>query len=220
MTKSLQEQYRATPLSGTNAALIEDLYELYLSDPDAVGDQWRQYFSGIANGSGASETAHSPIVDRLREIGKMPAAARPRAGNGAAAPVIAGSSDEKQAAVSRLIQVYALRGHQIADIDPLGLMERPAPRVLDFDFLGLEPSDMDTEFFTGGLAGTGHERMRLRDILALLRQIYCGKTGAEFAHISRSRERLWLREQFESRITRPIPPDEQRWLLKQLSRAE
>ena len=220
MTKSLQEQYRATPLSGTNAALIEDLYELYLSDPDAVGDQWRQYFSGLANGSAASETPHSPIVDRLREIGKMPTTARPRVGNGAAAPVMAGSSDEKQAAVSRLIQVYALRGHQIADIDPLGLMERPAPRVLDFDFLGLEPSDMDTEFFTGGLAGTGHERMRLRDILALLRQIYCGKTGAEFAHISRSRERLWLREQFEARITRPIPPDEQRWLLKQLSRAE
>ncbi|MEM7612295.1 MAG: 2-oxoglutarate dehydrogenase E1 component, partial [Pseudomonadota bacterium] len=152
----------------------------------------------------------------LREQGRQRPGSTTRS-NGAAP---ATTADEKQAAVSRLIQVYALRGHQIADIDPLGLMERHVPSVLRFDFLGLDNADMDREFYTGGLAGTGHDRMKLRDILALLKTIYCGKTGAEFAHVSRSRERLWLREQFEARITKPLDLDEKRWLLKQLTRAE
>jgi 2-oxoglutarate dehydrogenase E1 component len=88
--------------------------------------------------------------------------------------------------VARLIQVYSLRGHQIADLDPLGIMDRRVPGVLKLDYLGLTEADMDTEFSTGGLAGTGDERMKLRDILGLLKSIYCGKIGAEFAHVSRS----------------------------------
>ena len=131
------------------------------------------------------------------------------------------SSGEKQAAVSRLIQVYSLRGHQIADIDPLGLMERRVPGVLKRDYLGLDESDMDTEFFTGGLAGPGNDRMKLRDILALLRAIYCGKIGVEFAHISRSRERLWLRKRFEVGASANTLSDEERlYILERLTSAE
>ena len=74
------------------------------------------------------------------------------------------SSGQKQAAVSRMIQVYSLRGHQIADIDPLGLMERRVPGVLKLDYLGLTEADMDTEFFTGGLAGTGNDAIVVADL--------------------------------------------------------
>jgi len=116
------------------------------------------------------------------------------------------AASEKQAAVSRLIQVYSLRGHQIADLDPLGLVKRHTPGVLKLDYLGLGESDMESEFFTGGLAGTGDRRMKLRDILSLLKKIYCGKVGAEFAHMSRARERLWLRKQFEKgSVSRAVP---------------
>src|SRR5690606_9817029 len=78
------------------------------------------------------------------------------------------------------------------------------------------------EFYTGGLAGTGHNsRMKLHDILALLRKIYCGKLAAEFAHISRARERLWLRERFENcRVHWQLSKDEQRAILRSLTRAE
>ncbi|MEM9172830.1 MAG: 2-oxoglutarate dehydrogenase E1 component [Pseudomonadota bacterium] len=220
MSKTLQAQIADTPLNGTNAATIEALYELFLDDPDEVPPQWRKYFAGVANGHADADIAHGPIVEQLKRQAFAPAARGTQrvSANGAAAP--AETASEKQAAVSRLIQVYALRGHQIADIDPLGMMERNEPSVLRFDFLGLDASDMDKEFFTGGLAGTGHERMKLRDILALLKSIYCGTTGAEFAHISRSRERLWLREQFESRSTKALSVEEKKWLLKQLTRAE
>ncbi|MDH3533367.1 MAG: 2-oxoglutarate dehydrogenase E1 component, partial [Gammaproteobacteria bacterium] len=131
------------------------------------------------------------------------------------------SAGEKQAAVSRLIQVYSLRGHQIADIDPLGLMDRRTPGVLKLDYLGLSESDMDTEFYTGGLAGRGNERLTLREILSMLQSIYCGKIGAESAHISRARERLWLRKRFEQgHAERTLTTEERLWVLEQLTSAE
>ncbi|MEL7023734.1 MAG: 2-oxoglutarate dehydrogenase E1 component [Pseudomonadota bacterium] len=220
MSKALQEQYRATPLSGANAATIEALYERFIRDPKQVPETWRDYFETLApEAMDEVEPDHGAIVARLKQLSKTApgVATTATALNGKSIPQ---SSDEKQAAVSRLIQVYALRGHQIADIDPLGMMERHVPRVLEFDFVGLDQSDMDREFFTGGLAGTGHDRMKLREIMVLLKRIYCGKVGAEFAHVSRARERLWLREQFEARSTVAPDAEEQRWLLKQLTRAE
>lgn len=212
---SLKEQYASTPLFGPNAAAIEALYEQFIGDPQSVPESWRRYFESL--GDCREEVIHSPIRRELAEE------TRRGRGNGRAAAVAwtGPAASEKQAAVSRLIQVYGLRGHQVADIDPLGLMERPTPGVLKLDWLGLGEADLDTEFFTGGLAGTGQRRMQLRDILALLKRIYCGKIGAEFAHVSRSRERLWLRERFEQgMVSQRLSPDEQRWILEQLTAAE
>jgi 2-oxoglutarate dehydrogenase E1 component len=214
MSTVFKHQYDTSHLQGANATYVEWLYEQFLAEPGSVPPEWRQYFSTLAAAS--PEVPHGPIVqavaERLRQR-SVPAAAPATA---EPAPAI-----EKQAAVSRLIQVYSLRGHQIADLDPLGLWERPAPAVLSFDFLGLDESDLQREFSTGGLAGTGHTRMKLQDILALLKQIYCGKLAAEFAHISRARERLWLREQFEAcRVHWTFAGDEQKQILDSLTRAE
>jgi 2-oxoglutarate dehydrogenase E1 component len=100
-------------------------------------------------------------------------------------------------------------------------MERHTPGVLKLDYLGLSESDMETEFYVGGLAGGRDRRMKLRDILGLLKKIYCGKIGVEFAHVSRARERLWLRKQFEKGMVSGVLPDEDRlWLLEQLVAAE
>lgn len=220
MGKSLQALYQSSPLYGSNGPYIEDLYERYLEDPKGVPAPWRRYFEGLGprvpgNGEDAS---HRETEKRVGE--RLVARQNPARGAAAGAP-LARSAGEKQAAVSRLIQVYSLRGHQIADLDPLGLWERHTPAVLKFDFLGLEKSDLEKEFFTGGLAGTGHQRMRLEDILALLRSIYCGTIGAEFAHISRARERLWLRERFEQGMAhRTLSREDSRNILAGLTRAE
>jgi len=216
MSNSLKERYETTPLYGSNAAAIERLYEQFLDDPDKVPSGWREYFREL--GRDADETPHGPIREQLREQ------ARRGRRNGAAAMrpgTLAVDASEKQAAVSRLIQVYSLRGHQIADIDPLGLMQRHMPGVLKLDYLGLTDADMNTEFYTGGLAGTGNRRMKLADILKLLKRIYCGKIGAEFAHVSRARERLWLRQRFEAGVvSSSLEKDERLWLLEQLTAAE
>ena len=213
MSQSLQELTASSPLSGANATAVEALYERFLEDPGAVPESWRRYFDTLGGSDG--ETPHSAIRSELLQQ------ARSGRRNGTVRRGKAATSPEKQAAVSRLIQVYSLRGHQIADIDPLGLMERPVPGVLKLDYLGLTESDMDSEFYTGGLAGTGNERMRLRDIIALLKSIYCGKIGAEFAHVSRARERLWLRKRFERGAANPVfSDDEKRVILEQLTAAE
>ena len=215
MSTVFKDQYDSTPLQGANATYVEWLYEQYLAEPGSVSVEWRQYFGSL--GADAAEIPHGPIVqavERRLQGGAAPAAASAAGRTDAAA-------SEKQAAVSRLIQVYSLRGHQIADLDPLGLWERPIPAVLSFDFLGLDESDLAREFYTGGLAGTGQQRMKLQDILALLKQIYCGKLAAEFAHMSRARERLWLREQFEaSRVHGEFDAPERTTILDSLTRAE
>ena len=216
MSNSLEEQYASTPLFGANASAVEALYEQYLSEPDSVPPAWRDYFDTLGNAE--TEVAHSAIREDLLEqarSGRRRGAVR-KARSGAAVP-----SGQRQAAVSRMIQVYSLRGHQIADIDPLGLMERRVPGVLKLDYLGLTEADMDDEFYTGGLAGTGNTRMKLRDILALLKRIYCGKVTAEVAHISRARERLWLRKRFEQGLVSDWLADEERkTILDQLTHAE
>jgi 2-oxoglutarate dehydrogenase E1 component len=216
MSKNLQEQYAQTPLFGGNAAAVEALYERFLADPEAVPAEWRSYFASL--GDAGTEVAHSEIRDRLRSEAVTGSRGTARRGQPTA---LSASSAEKQAAVSRLIQVYSLRGHQIADIDPLGLMQRPVPGVLKREYLGLTDADMETEFYTGGLAGTGNERMKLRDIIALLQKIYCGKIGAEFAHISRARERLWLRKRFEQGMASdPLTDEDRLTVLEQLTSAE
>jgi 2-oxoglutarate dehydrogenase E1 component len=216
MSNSLKDQYASSPLYGSNAAAVEALYEQFIGDPDAVSEGWRAYFRSL--GGDQTEVLHAPIREKLIE------AARAERKNGTAAGgkiTRNVAANEKQAAVSRMIQVYSLRGHQIADLDPLGLIERHVPGVLKHDYLGLTEADMDTEFVTGGLAGTADRRMTLRDIIALLRKIYCGKIGAEFAHVSRARERLWLRKHFEQgMVSGGMSEDERRWLMQQLSNAE
>src|SRR5262245_43718362 len=114
----------ATPLAAGNAEYLEELYERYLAEPQSVPPAMRDYFARLGGGS---DVAHGPVIAEV--------AARARVkGNGraGAAPAAAGDgSAAKQALVSRLIQIYMNRGHLVADIDPLGLMKRPRPRVLD-----------------------------------------------------------------------------------------
>ncbi len=216
MGTSLKEQMASMPLFGGNSSAVESLYEQYLEQPGSVPESWREYFDSM--GDSDTEIAHSAIRDELLRESSQRRKARPGLRRPAATSANFG---EKQAAVSRLIQVYSLRGHQIADLDPLGLMERRVPGVLKLDYLDLAESDMDTQFFTGGLAGTGDQRMKLRDIIALLKAIYCGKIGAEFAHISRARERLWLRKRFEQGAAATLlNKHEQLYVLDRLTCAE
>jgi 2-oxoglutarate dehydrogenase E1 component len=200
-----------TPLYGGNAAFLDALYEQYLLDPASVDERWRKYFAQL--GPAGAERAHGPIRADIAR----------RAAQGRAAGITAPASgaNAQQAAVSRLIQVWINRGHLVASIDPLGLSQRPRPRVLDLDYFGLTPADLDTEFFTGSRTDAVPKRMKLRDIVAQLQYIYAGNVGAEFAHMSDSEERLWLQDEFqEGRLKHRFSTEEQRNILWQLTAAE
>jgi 2-oxoglutarate dehydrogenase E1 component len=213
MSQSLADQLATTALSGGNAGFIEDLYEQFLRDPASVDPAWREYFSKLHGTDG--EVAHGPIRERLLariQQPPTPAAAQGSQSDGASA---------KQGAVSRLIQVYANRGHLIAKLDPLGLQERAKPYVLDLEYFGLSEADLDTEFFTGSRNSAIPERTTLKNILADLKYIYTDTIGAEFAHVSDTDERLWLQDGFQvARLQRRFSIDEKKNILWQLTAAE
>ena len=201
-----------TLLYGGNAAFVEELYEQFLADPGSVDPAWRDYFSGIA--AGARDVAHGPVRTRLAEASRRPAVAAP-----AAAPADEGAA--KQGAVSRLIQVYANRGHLVANLDPLGLQSPPRPYVLELEYFGLSDADLETQFYTGTRTADLPKRAKLKDILADLRFIYTETIGAEFAHVSDTEERLWLQDHFQSsRVKRRFTAEEKRNILWQLTAAE
>ncbi|HEY5264908.1 MAG TPA: thiamine pyrophosphate-dependent enzyme, partial [Steroidobacteraceae bacterium] len=216
MSQSLADQFATTALSGGNAGFIEDLYEQFLRDPNGVDSTWREYFSRLQGGA-HDEVAHGPVRERL--LARLQRRATV-AGDGTAGASSGGAS-AKQGAVSRLIQIYANRGHLAANLDPLGLQKRAKPYVLDLAYFGLADADLDTEFFTGSRNDAIAERARLKDILADLKFIYTDTIGAEFAHVSNTDERLWLQDNFQlARMQRRFSVDEKKNILWQLTAAE
>jgi 2-oxoglutarate dehydrogenase E1 component len=213
MSQSLADQLAATALSGGNAAFIEDLYEKFLTDPASVEPAWAIYFRAL-QGKATREVSLGAVREQLVQQ-------RARAESTPAAATASEVASAKQGAVSRLIQVYANRGHLVASLDPLGLQERPWPYVLNLEHFGLSDADLDSEFFTNSRNDAIPKRQKLKDILGTLKFIYCGTIGAEFAHVSNSDERLWLQDNFQSaRVGRRFTSDEKKNILWQLTSAE
>jgi 2-oxoglutarate dehydrogenase E1 component len=104
------------------------------------------------------------------------------------------SDAERLAHVMDLIHSYRVRGHLMADTDPLQFRVRTHPD-LDVNTYGLTLWDLDRTFPTRGLGGK--DRMPLRDILGVLRDAYCRTIGVEYMHITDPEERQWLQEQAE-----------------------
>ncbi len=126
---------------------------------------------------------------------------------------------EKQANVLQLINAYRVRGHLLADIDPLDLIPHHDP-ALDLENFGLTVWDLDREFITGGLHG--EKTATLRRILEILRRAYCGKVGIEYRHITSTAEKDWVRARVREQFvdTEPLAADVKKGLLQKLIEAE
>lgn len=123
----------------------------------------------------------------------------------------------KQARVLELINAYRVRGHLVADIDPLGWKEVQYHKELDIETYGLTIWDLDRQFITGGLGGT--ETATLREIVDRLRRYYCGKVGVEYRNISGPEEKEWIRARVESEPS-GIPVETKKRILWKLISAE
>jgi 2-oxoglutarate dehydrogenase E1 component len=124
---------------------------------------------------------------------------------------------EKQQKVDRLVNAYRVRGHLIAHLDPLDWTEPRMHPELDPDTYGLTVWDLDREFLAQGL-GTG-DRMRLGEILSLLRDAYCRTVGVEYMHIMEPEQKRWIQDHVEGAPT-DLGPDEHRHILSRLNAAE
>ncbi|MDR0342781.1 MAG: multifunctional oxoglutarate decarboxylase/oxoglutarate dehydrogenase thiamine pyrophosphate-binding subunit/dihydrolipoyllysine-residue succinyltransferase subunit [Nocardiopsaceae bacterium] len=130
----------------------------------------------------------------------------------------AGHEDDiaKSARVVELIHAYRVRGHLMADTDPLAYKQRKHPD-LDINQHGLTLWDLEREFPTGGFGG--QPLMQLRDILGVLRDSYCRTVGVEYMHIQNPAERSWIQDRVEHGHGRP-GHDEQMQILSRLNVAE
>jgi 2-oxoglutarate dehydrogenase E1 component len=129
------------------------------------------------------------------------------------------AEDFKQAGVLRLINAYRVRGHQRAQLDPLGISKRPKVPDLELGFHSLSDADLDTEFHTGSLAGPDH--LALKEIIEVCRNTYCGSIGVEYMHITDTNQRRWLQQRLEGARGHYTPESEERKrLLDKLSAAE
>jgi 2-oxoglutarate dehydrogenase E1 component len=126
----------------------------------------------------------------------------------------------KEARVIELINAYRVRGHLIADTDPLHALPILYHPELDIENYGLTIWDLDRVFITDGLAN--RESATLRDILDILQRAYCGKVGVEYRHIQSKEEKQWIREQIRRQFVEPepIPVEVKKRLLWKLISAE
>ncbi|AJE21264.1 2-oxoglutarate dehydrogenase E1 component [Azotobacter chroococcum] len=212
----MQRMWNSAHLSGGNAAYVEELYELYLHDPNAVPEEWRTYFEKLPADAGIStDVPHAPVRDQFVLLAKNQRRAQP-----VATSSVSTEHEKKQVEVLRLIQAYRTRGHQASQLDPLGLWERTAPSDLSITHYGLTNADLDTTFRTGELY-IGKEEATLREILQALQETYCRTIGAEFTHIVDSEQRNWFAQRLESVRGRPVFSREVKsHLLERLTAAE
>jgi 2-oxoglutarate decarboxylase len=123
---------------------------------------------------------------------------------------------DKTARVQELINSFRVRGHLMADVDPLEYVQRTHPD-LEIEQHGLTFWDLDREFVTNGFGGK--RQMKLRDILGVLRDSYCRTIGIEYMHIQDPEQRRWFQENVEVKYTKP-GHDEQLRILDKLNQAE
>ena len=123
----------------------------------------------------------------------------------------------KQMQVSLIVRTHRVRGHLIADIDPLRWKEPRLPRELDPANYGLTIWDLEREFLTGGVAGS--TKMKLDELLGVLRDAYCRTIGVEYMHIQDTDEQRWIQSKMEG-VTFTPTLDEKLRILERLNAAE
>lgn len=213
---SMAQLWATSHISGGNAAYVEELYDAYLHNPNSIPTEWKNYFDQLprVNGVLSQDVPHSVIRAQFEQLGKT--RVRTIATVGAAGA----DHEQKQIKLMQLISSYRFRGHQKAQLDPLGLMQRSPVPDLELSFHGLTNADLDTGFSTGSLF-IGKETATLKEIVDALEQTYCGKIGAEIMHITPLAEKQWLQQRLESVRSKPTFTKEQRLaLLERLTAAE
>ena len=204
MHESVMEQlWQTSHLAGGNLAYIEQLYEKYLTDPNEIPEQWRNYFAKLPRVEGITtqDIPHSVIQQQFLAL------SRQRPSYNVLAPTassnVGSEHERKQVKVLQLINAYRFRGHQRARLDPLGLMEREQVPDLDLSFHGLSEADLDTSFQTGSLCFGETDSLTLGEIVANLQRTYCDTVGAEYMHIVNTEEKRWMQQRLESVRSHP-----------------
>ena len=198
--------------AGAQSSYLESLYESYLDNPSSIPDDWKIYFDSLPSIAGAQEeVSHKEIIEKFKKEQVNPSTKSISTN----APL-----NSKQVKVIQLIQAYRNRGHQKAQLDPLGLKPIRHCDDLDIHFHGLDHSDLSDVFETDSLK-IGKKTATLSEIIQALEEIYCGTLGIEYNYISSLAERTWFQKRLEPNLGKlNFNHDEKKYILKRLSSAE
>ncbi len=159
-----------------NLSFLDEVYAQYQRDPASVDATWRALFSnGHAPQSVLAAAAPPPSVAAANLV-----------------PRTAG-----QPSVWPLVNAYRVRGHMVANLDPLGLMDQPPHPELEPSTYGISSAHLDVAGPSGGMYGVGE--ITPRELRERLVDVYCGSIGLEFMHISTPAKKQWLAERMETR---------------------
>jgi 2-oxoglutarate dehydrogenase E1 component len=192
-------------LNGTNANVLEEMYELWLREPAKVHGSWQAFFRNIETGAPlgrATSLLSRPQRERVSR----------------AAPSVTQGRDVLEVArdtvrIMAMIRAFRHRGHLVADLDPLRLSSpsghvvagahedsalSPARVRHDLDPIsyGFSETDMDRIFYVGGDL-PGRPLRTLREIHTMLRNAYCGTIGFEYRHMTNKEEKDWIASRVE-----------------------
>ena len=206
-------------LYGGNGGFIEDLYGRYLDDPSAIDESWRTYFDGLG-----TET-RTLFLQSREALERRPSSSVAVSPETEAAGVIDLDGERSKRLildhlrVVMLIRAFRVRGHLLADLDPLGLSRNEPHPELDPANYGFGEEDWDREFFLDNVLGL--EKATLRQIVDILRQTYSAKIGVEFMHIQEQDQKAWIQAVMEGSYNLLKPTSEgKKEILKSLTAAE
>ncbi|MDJ1009609.1 MAG: 2-oxoglutarate dehydrogenase E1 component [Paracoccaceae bacterium] len=215
--QSPNDIFRASSfLQGHNAAYVEQLYARYAENPAAVDENWQAFFRELGDTEiDAKREAQGPSWARA-DWPPQPADELTSALDGQwaepakQAEKIKAKAAEKGVAVTdaqarqavldslralMLIRAYRIRGHLVADLDPLGMRDQTPHPELDPKSYGFTEADMDRPIFIDNVLGL--EMASMREILAIVKRTYCGTFALQYMHISNPAEAGWLKERIE-----------------------
>ncbi|NGQ92205.1 2-oxoglutarate dehydrogenase E1 component [Rhodobacter sp. HX-7-19] len=219
---SPNDQFHASSfLQGHNAEYIDQLQARYAADPNTVDAQWAEFFRALGDSEmDAKRQAAGPSWARAdwppapaddltaAMTGEWPAAPVKEAR--AAAAKISDKAAEKGVSLSdaqlqravldsiralMIIRAYRIRGHLVADLDPLGMRETTPHPELDPASYGFTEADMDRPIFIDKVLGL--ETASMRQIIDIVKRTYCGTFALQYMHISDPEQASWLKERIE-----------------------
>jgi len=205
-------------LDAGSAAWLEGLYETYLHNPNDVDTNWREYFGTLPRINGAlKDTIHSEVREQFRRITEHRSGTQLPPAQSASTAAL--EHERKQVKVLQLINAFRFRGHQKADVDPLGRTHTAPVDDLSLSEYGLTEADLQTVFSTGSLCGP--DETTLQEIYDIVSESYCGSIGAEYMHITETGEKRWIQQRIETvRGKANLDLAEKKDLLKRLTAAE
>ena len=195
-------------LYGANASALGRIYERFCQDAHSVDAQWRAFFDSLGElPERVRQEYHAPSWGRPLESLIAPAAAAGKGNGRDAAPAVKAPQAQTGEGVHgaildsiraiMMIRAYRIRGHLIANLDPLRLVEAEAHLELDPASYGFHDGDYDRPIFINHVLGL--EYATVREILDILRRTYCGNLAVEFMHISDPEQKSWIQARIEGK---------------------